>query len=95
MGQIHGENTDFTGGKQVRMPVNREKFHHPRYKEIWDGYDDFRTYIVVGLLRSTTNFVHLGIWRRITLEVSRVVSRISHNNKNTTVSSTLFIPYLR
>ena len=43
VGQIHRENTDLTGGMQVRISVTRKKYHHPRHKKILDGYDDFNT----------------------------------------------------
>ena len=32
---------------------------------------------------------------RVTVQASRLVSRIYHNNKNTLVLSTIFIPYIR
>ena len=60
-----------------------------------DGYDEFRTYIIVGTLKDTTNFGRLVVLHRMTLEASRVVSRLSCNNNNTTVSSNFLVPYLR
>ena len=60
-----------------------------------DGYDDFNTYTVVGSLGATTNLERSGILCYLmTLEASIVVSRLYHNNKNTTLLSTLFVPYL-
>ena len=84
---------DLTGGTQVRMPGTRHKFHSLRNEKILDGYDNFNPYIFVISLRATTNFGFLDVWRHImTPEASRVVSRIYHHNKNTTVLSTLFVP---
>ena len=46
--------------------------------------------------RTNTNFERSDVQHHVmTLEASRVVIRISHNNKNTTVLSTLIVPYLR
>ena len=74
----------------------RQKCHHPRQYKIFNGYDYFNTYVSVGSLRDTTDYGRSGVQRHvITSEASRVVSIISHNNKNTTVLSTLFNPYLR
>ena len=61
VGQICGENTYLTGSTKLRVPVTRQKFHRPRYKEILDGYDDFSTYAIVVSLRDTTNFGCLAI----------------------------------
>ena len=58
------------------------------YKETLDGYDDFKTYFFVGYLRDITNFGHSDVQSRITSRASILLSRISHSNKNTTVSST-------
>ena len=77
------------------LPVTRQKCHLPRYKEILDGYDDFRTYVIVGSLKCATYFGRLDAWRCITSEASRVVCRIYNNNNNTPISSTFFVPYLR
>ena len=88
-------NTDLTGGRQLHVPKTRQKYHRLSHKEILDGYDNYNTYVIVVSLRNTTNFVHLYVRRRISLEASRVVSRISHNNNNTTVLSILFLPYIR
>ena len=77
------------------MPGIRHKYHRPRQKKTLDGYDDFNTYVVVGSLTATNNFGRLDVQRyAITLEARRVVIRLFHNNNNTTVLSTLFIPYL-
>ena len=57
-----------------------------KYKKILDGYDDFRTYVIVGYMRDTTNFGDLDVLHHIILVSSRVISRISYNNTNTTVS---------
>ena len=59
--QIHVENTDFTGGMQVRVSGTRHKHHRPRHEKILDVYDNFNTYFVVGLLRATTNFGCLDV----------------------------------
>ena len=84
------------GGTQVRVPVTREKYHHPRHKKILDGYDYFNTYAILVSLGATTNFGRLDVRRHVmTLKASRVVSRLSHNNNNTPVFSILFVPYLR
>ena len=88
-GLIYGENMDFTGGTQVRVSVTMQKYQHFRYKEILDGYNDFSTEVVVESLRATDYFVHLDVQHCMTLEASKLLSRISHNNKNTTVSSTI------
>ena len=56
VGQIHGEKTYLTVSKRVHVSVNRQTCHCTRYKEILDGYDDFKTYVIVGLSRVTTNF---------------------------------------
>ena len=85
---------ELTGGTQVRVPATREKFHCLMYKEILVGYDDFITYFVVESLRATTNFGCLGVLRCMTLKYIRVVGRLYHSNNNTTVLSTLFVPYL-
>ena len=80
----------------MRVPGNRHKYHCPRNKKIFDGYDDFNTYFVRGLSRDTNNFGRSDIRHHVmTLEASIVVIRLSKNNKNTTVLSTLFVPYLR
>ena len=82
MGWIYEENIYLTGGTQVRVPMTRHKCHHLRHEKILNGYDDFNTYFVVGSLRARTNFGCLDIWRHVvTLEASKVVSRLSHNNK--------------
>ena len=82
LGQTHGENTDLTGGTQVPMQGTNQKYHRPRHEKILDGYDDFNTYVVIGSLRATKNFGRLDIQRHVMiLEASRVVSRLSHNNK--------------
>ena len=88
-GRIHVENTDLTGGTQVRVSVTIQKYHHFRYKEILDGYNKFSTYVVVGSLRDTTYFGHLDVQYCMTLEASKSLSRISHNNNNTAVSPTI------
>ena len=47
-----------------------------------DGYENSNTYIVVGSLRVTTNFVISDVLRRsMTSGDSKVVIRISYNNK--------------
>ena len=80
---------------QVRVPGTRQKYQHPRNNNILDENDDFNTYVVVGSLRAATNFERLEVRRHVmTLEASRVVSRIYHNNENTAVLSLLF-PYIR
>ena len=56
MGKNHGENTDLTGGMQVRVPKTRQKCHHPRHEKILDGYENFNTYVVLGSLMATNNF---------------------------------------
>ena len=79
----------------MRDPVTRQKYHGSRHNKILDGYDDFNTYVVIVSLRDTNNFVHSDVQRHVmTLEASRVVSRIYHNNENTAVLSLLF-PYIR
>ena len=81
---------------QVRVTGTRKKFHRPRHKKILDGYDKFNTYVIVGSLRATTNFRRSDVRHHVmTSEASRLVSRLYHNNKNRTASSTLFVPYLR
>ena len=81
MGQIHGENTDLTG-TQVRATGTIQKCHRPRHEKILDGYDDFNTYVAVGSLRATTNSGRSDVRRHVmTLGASRVVSRLSQNNK--------------
>ena len=95
MGRIHGENTDLTGSTQVRVPATRHKYHRPRHKIFLDGYDNFSNYLVVGSLRDTNNFGRLDVWRcMMILKAIRVVSRLSHNNNNKRVLSTLFVPYI-
>ena len=82
MGRIHGENTDLSGDTKVCVPGTRHKCHHPGHEKILDGYDEFNTYIIVGSLRPTIHFGRLEVRRHVmTSEYSRVVSRISHNNK--------------
>ena len=67
---------------QVCVPGTRQKYHSLRHKKKLDGYDDFNTYVVIGSLRATKNFGRLDIQRHVMiLEASRVVSRLSHNNK--------------
>ena len=79
----------------MHVPVTGQKYYHPRHKKVLDGYDKFINYVVVGSLKATNNFERLDVRRRMmTSEASVVVSSISHNNKNTTVLSTLFVPYL-
>ena len=56
MGQIYGENTDFTGDTQVRVTKTRHKYHRPRHEKILDGYYGFNNYFFVVLLRAATNF---------------------------------------
>ena len=86
MGQIYGENSDLAGGTQVRVPDNRQKLHCLRREKILDVYENFNTYVVVGLLRDTTNFVRLDVRRHVmNLEASRLVSRLFHNNIYTAV----------
>ena len=88
-------NTDLNGVMQAFIPVNIHKYHHPRHEKILDGYDYFNTYIVVGILRATINFRRSDVRRHVmALEAIRVVSRISCNNNNTAVLSTLCVPYL-
>ena len=95
VGRIHRENTDLTGGTQVCVPATRQKYHRIRQDKILNGYENFSTYVVVGSLRDTTNFGRLEVWRcTMKSEVSIFVSRLSHNSNNTTVLSTLFVPYL-
>ena len=72
----------FPVGMQVVVPVNRHKCHPSRLEEILDGYDDFNTYVVVELLRATTNFGCLDVRRHVmTSESSIAVSMIYRNNK--------------
>ena len=85
MGRIYSKNTDLTCGTRVSMPVTRQKYHCPRYKEIMDGYNTFITYFIVGYLRATTNAVYLDVRNCMTTEASKVLIRISQNNKNTTL----------
>ena len=95
MGQIYGENTDLNGGTQVRVLGTSQKCQIPMHKKILDGYDDFNSYVVILSFRDTTNFERLDIQRYgMSSKASKIVSRTSHNNKNTTVLSTLFLPYL-
>ena len=95
MGQIHGENTDLTGGTQVCVPVTRQKYHRPRHNQVLDGYDNFNTYVVVGSLRATTNIGRLDLQCHVmNLYASKLLSRIYHNNNNKTVLQNLFVPYL-
>ena len=96
MGRIHVENTDFTGGNtQVYVPVNRQKYHCPRHRKILDGYGKFNNYAVIGSSRDTNNSGRSdGCHHVMTSEASILVSRLSHNNNNTTVLSTPFVPYL-
>ena len=90
VGLIHVENTDLAGGTKVRVSVTGQKYHRLRHKKILDGYDNFISYVVIGSLKATANFGRLDVRRcMMTSEASRVVSSISHNNKNTTVLSTL------
>ena len=78
-----------------KMDLTGYKYHHPRHKKILDGYDYFSTYVIVVSLKATTNLVRLDVQRRMmTSEASRLVSRISHSNKDTTLLSILFVPYL-
>ena len=72
MGQIHGEETDLTGGKRVCVPSTRQKFHRPNYKEILDDYDDFRTYVIVVSLKTNTNIRHLDVQHRMVLKANKV-----------------------
>ena len=66
----------------MRVSGIRQKCHCPRHEKILDGYDDFNTYVVVGSLRATTNFGRSDVQCHvITLEASRVLSRLSQNNK--------------
>ena len=66
----------------MRVPVTKQKFHHPRHDKILDGYDNFNTYVVLGSLRTTYNFRRLYVrCQLMTSEASRVVSNLSHNNK--------------
>ena len=52
-------------------------------KILLGGYDDFNTYAAVGTFRATTSFRYSDVQRRvITSEASRVVSRLSCNNKS-------------
>ena len=82
MGRIHGENTDLTGDTQILVPGDRQKYHCPWHEKILDVYYEFSTYIVVGSLRAPTNFIRSDVRRHMmNLEASRVVSIISHNNK--------------
>ena len=80
---------------QVHVPETRQKCHCQRQNKILYYYDEFSTYVVIGSLRSATNFKYPYVQRRvITCEASRVLSRIYFNNNKTTVLSTLFIPYV-
>ena len=56
VGRIHGKNTYFTGGMQVRGPVAGQKYQCPRNNKILDGYENFSTYVIVGSLKAATNF---------------------------------------
>ena len=77
------------------VPVTRQKFHLPRYKEILDGCNNFRTYFVIGSLKDDNNSGHLDVQRCMILKAGIVVSSIYHNNNNIAVLSTFFAPYLR
>ena len=71
---------------QVCVPGTRKKYHRLRHKQILDGYGNFNTYVIIGSSRATNNFGHSYVQRHVlTLEASRVVSRLSQNNKNTEV----------
>ena len=79
----------------MRLAGVRQKYHRLKHEKILDGYDDFNTYVVSRSLRETIDFGHLDVQRHLmTSEVRRVVRGVSCNNKNTTVLSTLFVPYL-
>ena len=82
MGQIHGGNAYLTGGTQVHVPGTRHKCQHLRHEKILNGYENSNTCIVVGSLSVTTNFVISDVLRcAMTSGDSRVVIRISYNNK--------------
>ena len=75
-------NIDLTGGTQVCVPGTRQECHRARHEKILDGYENFNTYVFIGSLRDTTNCGRLNVQRHvITLEASRVVSRLSQNCK--------------
>ena len=66
----------------MRVPGNRHKCHRPRHEKILDGYDGFNTYVFVGSLRVNNNFGSSDVQCHVmTLEASRALSRLSHNNK--------------
>ena len=65
------------------------------YKEIMDGYNIFRTYIVIVSLSDTANLGQLYIGLCMILGAILVVTLLSQNNKNTTVLSTFLVPYIR
>ena len=79
----------------MHLPGARQKYQCMRKKKRLNGYDDFNTYVVVRSLRDTIDVEHSDVQRHLmTSEVSRVVRGIYCYNKNTTVLSTLFVPYL-
>ena len=79
----------------MRLTGVRQKYHRLKHEKILDGYDDFNTYVVPRSLRETIDFGHSDVQHHLmTSEVRRVVRGVSWNNKNTTVLSTLFVPYL-
>ena len=81
---------------RIFVLATRHKYHRTKHKKLLDDYDDFNNYVIVGSLRATTNFGGLDVPPHVmTLEASRVVSRLSHNNNNTAVLSNIFVPYLR
>ena len=53
----------------MRVPVTRQKYYRPRYKEILGGYDEFMTYIFVGSLRATNNFGRLYVGRTTSYDI--------------------------
>ena len=64
----------------------------PGNKKILHGFNDFRTYIVLGSLKDPTIFLCTSL---MIFLPSRVLSRLFYNNNNTTVSSTSLVLYIR
>ena len=86
---------DLTGSTQVRVPVTRHNVTVRGIRKYEMVTTALRSYVVVGSLRDATNFGYLDVHRSMASYYIKVVISISQNNNITTVSSTLFIPYLR
>ena len=68
------------------VTVTGHEYHCSRHRKILDGCDDFSTYAVLGSFKAATSFGRFYVHRSmITSEASALVSRLYHNNKNTTV----------